>query len=241
MKNPADDPKDGEHSPDVNGSSRSVDPSLAVKSSTDGADSSNSTKNGTIAEDWPAVRSDHIVGNVKGRVAVVTLASRLDLEGAAISGPCVTENLGIEKIVANIISNSNIRFLILCGMESRGHLPGDTILALHSNGLDDKGKIIGSRGAIPFIVNLPKEAIARFQRQVKVIDRIGLKDSQEINRLIQAYNTRADLFPEPPLLVMKKRPRHLATDVNEGDVFLGACTWLNTSAWLVTQLEEASN
>jgi tetrahydromethanopterin S-methyltransferase subunit A len=104
---------------------------------------------------WPPVRGDFVVGDPEGRVAVVTLASRLRAEGAAISGPCKTENLGIEKIVANTISNCNIRFLIICGAESKGHLPGDTLLALHRNGIDEQGRIIGSKGAIPFIQNLP--------------------------------------------------------------------------------------
>lgn len=130
MKNLANDPKNSGHSPAVNRSWNGKDHLPIVKNSIKDADSSNSAKISTIATDWPAVRSDCSVGNLEGRVAVVTLASRLALEGAAISGPCVTENLGIEKIVANIISNSNIRFLILCGMESRGHLPGDTILEI---------------------------------------------------------------------------------------------------------------
>jgi len=112
---------------------------------------------------WPPVRGDYVVGDPEARVAVVTLASRLRAEGAAISGPCKTENLGVEKIVANTISNCNIRFLIICGAESKGHLPGDTLLALHRNGIDGQGRIIGSKGAIPFIQNLPPEAVRRFR------------------------------------------------------------------------------
>ena len=145
----ANDPKDSGHSPAIDRSWRGKDRSPIPEESIGYADLSNSAKISTIADNWPAVRSDCAVGDLEGRVAVVTLASRLATVGAAISGPCVTENLGIEKIVANIISNSNIRFLILCGMESKGHLPGDTILALYNNGIDDNGKIIGSRGAIP--------------------------------------------------------------------------------------------
>ena len=76
---------------------------------------------------WPPFRGDYLVGSPKSRIAVVTLASNLHIEGAAISGSCKTENLGVEKIVANIISNSNIRFLLICGAESKGHLPGDSI------------------------------------------------------------------------------------------------------------------
>ncbi len=143
-------------------------------------------------ESWPPVRGDYIVGDPAAGLAVVTLASQIfardgqdpsprnlcPARGAALIGPCVTENLGVEKVVANIISNSNIRFLLICGAESKGHLPGNTLLALHRNGIDGQGRIVGSKGAIPFIQNLPPEAVRRFQEQVELIDRIGLEDRE---------------------------------------------------------------
>ena len=66
------------------------------------------------ADGWPVISGDYIVGDPESPVAVTTLASHIEAElsGAAIAGPCKTENLGIEKVVANIISNPNIRFLI---------------------------------------------------------------------------------------------------------------------------------
>src|SRR5512136_1017563 len=148
---------------------------------------------GNYEENWPPLRGEYSVGDPKNSIAVVTLASQLHIEGAAIVGPCKTENLGVEKIVANIISNCNIRFLLICGAESKGHLPGNTILALHRNGIDDHGRIVGSKGAIPFIQNLPQEAVKRFQQQVDLIDRIGLEDAAQIEHLIKTYN----LLSEP--------------------------------------------
>ena len=67
------------------------------------------------AAGWPVISGDYIVGDPESPVAVTTLASHIEAElsGAAIAGPCKTENLGVEKVVANIISNPNIRFLIL--------------------------------------------------------------------------------------------------------------------------------
>ena len=73
--------------------------------------------------------------------------------GAAICGSCKTENLGLEKVIANIISNPNIRFLLLCGTEVKGHLAGQTFAALHKGGVKD-GRVVGAEGAIPFIENL---------------------------------------------------------------------------------------
>lgn len=184
---------------------------------------------------WPPVRGDYQVGEPGCRVAVVTLASHLCVTGAAISGPCKTENLGVEKVVANVISNSNIRFLLVCGAESKGHLPGDAILALHRNGVDAKGRIIGSRGAIPFIENLPAEAIRRFQEQVEVIDRIGLEDEDQINLLVKEHSRMAEAFFEAPFLVIRPRRRRPPPEPGQGDVLLGSGVALETSAWVVLE------
>ena len=54
--------------------------------------------------------------------------------GAALSGTVQTPNIGIEKIICNIVSNPNIRYTILSGPESEGHLTGDAIKALFKNG-----------------------------------------------------------------------------------------------------------
>ena len=186
-------------------------------------------------ESWPPVRGDYQVGDPNAGVAVVTLASSLFPQGAAIFGPCRTENLGVEKIVANVISNCNIRFLILCGVESKGHLPGNTILALHKNGIDEQGRIIGSRGAIPFIQNLPPEAIARFQQQVELIDCIGLEDIVQIEELIFRYNCLANPYPEPPFPVIKRKAALPTFAFGKGDLFFGAGVFMDTAAWLVKE------
>jgi len=184
---------------------------------------------------WPPVRGDYRVGNPNAGVAVVTLASQLFPQGAAICGQCKTENLGVEKIVANVISNCNIRYIILCGMESKGHLPGNTLLALHKNGIDEQGRIIGSRGAIPFIQNLPPEAVARFQEQLVPIDFIGLEDIVQIEELISMYNLLARPFPAEPFQVIKRRAASQKIAFGKGDLFFGAGVVMDTSAWLVKE------
>ncbi|WP_292887449.1 tetrahydromethanopterin S-methyltransferase subunit A [Methanobrevibacter sp. UBA212] len=131
------------------------------------------------ADGWPVISGDYIVGDPESPVAVTTLASHIEAElsGAAIAGPCKTENLGIEKVVANIISNPNIRFLILAGAEVQGHITGQSIQALYDNGADpDKKKITGATGAIPFVENVPLEGIERFQQQLEIVDLIDTED-----------------------------------------------------------------
>ncbi len=186
---------------------------------------------------WPPIRGDYVVGSPEGSVAVVTLASSLRAEGASLIGPCKTENLGIEKIVANVISNSNIRALLICGIESKGHLPGNTLIALHKNGIDDAGRIIGSKGAIPFIQNLPREAIKRFQDQVAIIDKIGLVDERKIEELIREHSMHSVPYPEKPFLLVKKRAKRMDTDIQaeEGDLFFGSGVVMDSSTWIALE------
>ncbi len=199
----------------------------------EGEDTDQESTNPGYSDPWPLVRGDYRLGDPRAKVAVVTLASSIYPQGAAISGPCKTENLGLEKIVANVISNSNIRVLIICGAESKGHLPGNTLIALHENGIDGKGRIVGSKGAIPFIQNLPGQAIERFKRQVELVDRIGLEDRDEIERLISQYDQISTPFPEEPYLVIRRRATRKETASGDSDLLFGAGVSMDTARWLV--------
>ena len=82
-----------------------------------------------------------------------------------------------------MISNPNIRFLILTGPEVPGHLTGRSLRALHENGVDPKTrKIIDAEGAIPYIENVPLEGIERFRQQVELVEMINTLNVQEIER-----------------------------------------------------------
>jgi len=90
--------------------------------------------------------------------------------GAALSGTVQTENIGFEKIVCNVVANPNIRYLILAGPESEGHLTGAAMKCLVSQGVDEKHRIIGSESPHPYLYNLPMEFIERFRKQVSLVD-----------------------------------------------------------------------
>ena len=142
------------------------------------------------ADNWPIINGDYMTGDPESPVAATTLGSHNEDvpagAGAAIAGPCKTENLGIEKVVANIISNPNIRFLILCGSEVQGHITGQSFEALHQNGVDpEKRSIMGATGAIPYVENIPDEGIERFQSQVEVINMIDNEDAGAIEAKVK--------------------------------------------------------
>jgi tetrahydromethanopterin S-methyltransferase subunit A len=125
---------------------------------------------------------DFLVGNNNLCVAIVTLSSFFNFpeEKVAIWGRVYTENLGVERIVANVISNPNIRFVIVCGEEVRGHLPGDALINLHRAGIDADRRIVAAGGAIPYIENIDESAINRFREQVEIIDMRGVTEVDAI-------------------------------------------------------------
>lgn len=123
--------------------------------------------------------------STNGCVAVVILNIKYTpSDKVAIYGPLKTENIGIEKIVANVISNPHIRYVIVCGDDIRGHRSGSSLLALHQNGIDEHNRIIDAPGAIPYIENLNNEAIKRFQKQIKVVNLIGVNDKKKIDNIV---------------------------------------------------------
>jgi tetrahydromethanopterin S-methyltransferase subunit A len=141
------------------------------------------------ASGWPLVKGDFISGDANSPVAIVTMGSHLDEKGlcdagAALCGSCKTENLGLEKVIANIVANPNIRFMLCCGTEVKGHLAGQTMIALHKNGVKE-GRVVGAEGAIPFIENLKDEAIKRFQEQVECVN---IMESEDLNTIKAKMN-----------------------------------------------------
>ena len=123
---------------------------------------------------WPPLPGDYTVLRYAAPVAVCTLGdSELSAKVAARAGPEVaitgtltTENLGIERLIRNTITNPRLRFVIVCGPEVEqriGHHPGGSLLALAANGADDSGRIIAAPGRRPRLRNLAAAEIAHFR------------------------------------------------------------------------------
>lgn len=140
-------------------------------------------------ENWPSTEGRFYVGNKNSPVAVCTNATvegiELDMAKVAICGKCVTENIGIEKIIQNVVANPNIRFLILCGKPSKGHFVEQAIIALIQNGVDQEKTIIGAVGNMPFLKGLDIEIIERFRAQVEPINLNGEIDSSIVMQTVE--------------------------------------------------------
>jgi tetrahydromethanopterin S-methyltransferase subunit A len=138
------------------------------------------------AKQQPPLIGDVVFGSADSPVAVCTLASRSllpRLEGRpeiAIAGRVYTENVGLEKMVQNLLADARLRFLIICGRESR-HRVGQAILSLHRNGVDPVTKMIrGATATEPVLPNLTVEDVEAFQRRFQVIDLIGEQDAERV-------------------------------------------------------------
>jgi len=131
--------------------------------------------------------------------------------GAALSGTIQTPNIGFEKMITNLVANPNIRYLILGGPESAGHLTGEALKALLLHGVDEKKRIVGTEASHAALFNLPKESIERFRQQITLIDLQFEGDPEVIKKAVwSCYQetgvpfrgyTLADpgAYPEEPL------------------------------------------
>ena len=131
-------------------------------------------------------------GNQQSKIAICTLSSinllkqiahSNLLEQVSIVGRLLSENKGIDSIIRYVNSNKNITTIILCGKEVLGHRAGHSLLELYKNGIDSSGRIINSSSPDPFL-EVSKDEIENFQKQVKIIDKIGDTSSTSIQELI---------------------------------------------------------
>ena len=159
---------------------------------------------------WPPLPGDYTVLRYAAPVAVCTLGDS-DLSAAvaaqagpevAIAGTLTTENLGIERLVANTIANPRLRFVVVCGQEVEqriGHHPGGSLLALAANGTDERARIIAAPGRRPRLRNLTPAEIAHFRAHVEVVDLIGTVDAAAVLAAARSCAARdPGPAPEPP-------------------------------------------
>lgn len=151
---------------------------------------------------WPPLPGDYHVVRYGGSVAVCTLnsnelARRLAErapEGLSIVGTMQTENLGIERVIVNVLGNPNIRHLVLCGEDTRqaiGHLPGRSLESLLLRGLDERGRIVGAPGKRPLIKNVTREQVEAFRRRLSLVSLIDEVDEAKILAAIAAAHASA--------------------------------------------------
>ncbi len=151
------------------------------------------------ADQWPSVAGEYLVLDRQGHIAVSTLGSdslsgelaQRHPHGLAIVGKTETENIGIDKIIKNIVTNRAIQYLVVAGNDPAGHRSGQTLVALAKNGADENGRVIGSPGKRPVLRNVSQAEIEAFRGQVQLIDLIGCEDATQIAAQVEALRPKA--------------------------------------------------
>ena len=146
---------------------------------------------GKICEAMLPIKHEFYLGRGK-RLAICTLSSfdllleisRSDImDRVAIAGRLLSENKGIDTMIKFTMVHPELRRIIVCGKEVKGHRAGQALLALARNGIDGEGRIIGALGPYPTLMS-PARDVDIFRRQVEITDRIG---TVEISILNSAY------------------------------------------------------
>lgn len=146
-----------------------------------------------LSQSWPPLPGDYTVLDKEAAGAICTLADedlyealrKTPLPGVALVGMLTTENLGIERLVRNVVASPSISWLLLCGTDSRGHRAGECLAALAEKGVNSEMRIVGARGKRARLVNLSFEEVKAFRGAIRVVSRIGLKEVGEIIRLAE--------------------------------------------------------
>ncbi len=152
---------------------------------------------------WPYVPGTYFITDRTAPVAVTTLGSvalaeavsRNPPRGLCIVGKVETENIGIEKIIKNVLSNPAIRYLVCAGNEPPKHLTGATMMALFANGIDESNRILESPAMRPILSNTSATEVLAFRERVEPIDMIGCTDVSAIHARVVELAKTADAKP----------------------------------------------
>ena len=174
------------------------------------------------------MKGDYLLVRKDSRVVVVTVGSDKerfsDIE-ALLVGSCKTENLGLERIIVNVIANPAIRFMVVTGSEVVGHRSGNAMVCLHREGIDNEGVIKNATGAVPRIENISSEAVERFRRQVELVDMVDIDDPELVARTVRELDGQVtEDYPDGPMEVEVRRriTTPPPTGSGHGDVWLSA-------------------
>ena len=141
------------------------------------------------------IEEEVFFGDPKSNIAICTLSSinllkeianSSIIKEIAIVGRLLSENKGIDSLVKSVLSNEKIDTIILCGKDTLGHKPGYSLLCLYKNGIDENHKIIDSQSPYP-ILTVTKKEVTKFQKQVKIINKIGETSISKLKIIIDDY------------------------------------------------------
>lgn len=148
---------------------------------------------GKLCKTLLPIKHEYYLG--AGKAAAICTLSSIDLletisrsslmNKVLIAGRLLSENNGIDVMIDFTVKHPELKRILVCGREVKGHRAGQALLALASKGMDSSGRIIGAAGPNP-IVTLCAQDVDIFRRQVEIIDMIGTVDIGKIAQVLVA-------------------------------------------------------
>ena len=143
---------------------------------------------GRLCEVLLPIKDEYYIGN-GNTIAICTLSSLHLLQTIVddpyimnrilIVGRLLSENRGIDLLINFALKNQNLRYIIVCGKEVKGHKSGQALLSLHKNGVQSDSRIIGAYAPSPFLLSSRRD-VDTFRLHTKICNLIGIEDLQII-------------------------------------------------------------
>jgi tetrahydromethanopterin S-methyltransferase subunit A len=142
---------------------------------------------GKVCEAVLPIKHEFYLGRGK-QLAICTLSSiglleeisKSDImDRVSIAGRLLSENRGIDAMIRFTLDHPDLKHIIVCGKEVKGHRAGQALLALARNGVDRDDRIIGALGPYPTLKS-PARDVQAFRRQVAILDMIGTVDIEKL-------------------------------------------------------------
>lgn len=140
-------------------------------------------------KNWPIIEGDYKSYNENASSAVVFIGNKdweIDhfKDKVAISGRLMTPQ-GIERLVFNVITNSNIRDLVLVGKDISPFFSKDALFSFHKNGIDDNKNILDTKAKIRKLSNMKEKFGNYFRKQIKNIYEV--ENRENLKKLLSKY------------------------------------------------------
>ena len=149
---------------------------------------------GKLCETLLPIPENIYFGDPKSSLTICTLSS-MDLmkqisesdlmKKTNVVGRLLSENKGIDSLIRRVISNKNITTLLICGKEVHGHNAGQSLVALHKNGVNENNRIISATSPDP-LLTITKAEVEKFRSQIKIVEKIGEINFTTIKQIINS-------------------------------------------------------
>jgi tetrahydromethanopterin S-methyltransferase subunit A len=150
---------------------------------------------GRLCEILIPIKDEYFIG--KGKTVAICTLSSMDLlqtiartEGLMnrilIVGRLLSENKGIDTLIKFTLKNPELRYIVVCGNDVKGHQSGQALLSLYRNGVSRDGKIIGATGPHPFLTHLHAD-IESFRKQIMIYDLIKCEKLETVKATLSSF------------------------------------------------------